>query len=127
MTLVVDPRKDTIVNNSAAFQIEPESYLEKINGGKSNGKCLLLIKPSESKETSDFTFGTSFLSNYYSIYNFERKEIHLAHSHGFVPAALAIDNNYRIPFIIVGTILALLLVLLILCLLKGAKVGEEPP
>ncbi|EAR98540.3 eukaryotic aspartyl protease (macronuclear) [Tetrahymena thermophila SB210] len=126
-SFINDPSKKTTENNSVKFTIQPSDYLEKINGGAKSGQCLLLITSADNSETKDFHFGTSFLQNYYSIYNFDKKLISMAPSHGFVPSELTLDNNYRIPFIIVGAILGFLLVILILCLLKGVKVPQEEP
>lgn len=49
----------------------------------------------------------------------------MSESKGIVPNALHIDNNYRLPFVIAGSILALALVGGLLLLLKSTKAPSD--
>lgn len=116
-----DPSLTTLDKNVVPVKLSTSSYLEEI----SSGKCLLLIKPRESDSNIDYSFGTSVMENFYTIFNLEDNSINLAISHGIVPARKSIDNNMLVPFAIVATVLALLLTGVLFFILKRVNMTEE--
>lgn len=85
----------------------------------------MLIKGNDGDANLDYVFGTSFLSNYYSVYNFDDNTILLANTHGLVPSEMNIDSNYAVPFAIVGGIVAVGGTAALLAILTKVKAPTE--
>lgn len=122
LDLVLNPVEETLNDNTAHLSIPVSSYLEKTS---TSGKCLLLIKQWETDSNLDYTLGTSFLQNFYSVYDVDNSKILLADSHGFVPTAKHIDNTLLWVFVGVGIFLALLTIGILFAIFKRTRLTEE--
>ena len=80
---------------------------------------------SNSVADLEYILGTTFLSKYYANFNLDDETITLSENKGLAASTLHIDDNYRLPFVIVGSILALALVGGLLLILKSTKAPSD--
>ncbi|EAR91180.2 transmembrane protein, putative (macronuclear) [Tetrahymena thermophila SB210] len=109
--------------NSVSIVLQPTDYINKLD----NGNYELLFKfASAPQNTGDFYFGTTLLKKYYATFNADTSTVVLRNRYDVAVGNLILNDNYRIPVIVVGLVLALLaVILLVFVILKRVEL-EEP-
>ncbi|KAL4461994.1 hypothetical protein ABPG74_000839 [Tetrahymena malaccensis] len=110
-------------NSNVVVILQPSEYINKLE----NGNYELLFKFSSAPQnTGDFYFGTTLLKKYYATFNAETSTVVLRNRYDVAVGSLNLNDNYRIPVIVVGLVFALLaVILLVFVILKRVEL-EEP-
>jgi len=87
---------------------------------------ILSSSPRAPQNTNEFYLGTSFLNVVFPTFNYDEDTITLARKFNIDSPVngVHLDDNYRLPLIIVGSVLALLSVIALLAILKKVKVDD---
>ncbi|KAL4477109.1 hypothetical protein ABPG72_008843 [Tetrahymena utriculariae] len=109
--------------NNIVIVLQPSDYINKLEGGNYE---LLFKFASAPQNTGDFYFGTTLLKKYYATFNAETSTVVLRNRYDVDVGALNLNDNYRIPIIVIGLVFALLaVILLVFVILKRVEI-EEP-
>lgn len=115
--------KGTEANSQFEAVFNPTDYIQKNN----NGDYELLFRFTQAPQNiNEFYLGTSFLNVVYPTFNYDDDTVTLAKKFNIDSPAngVHLDDNYRLPLIIVGSILALLSVVALLAILKKVKLDD---
>jgi len=87
---------------------------------------LFLVIHRAPQNTNEFYLGTSFLNIVYPTFNYNDDTVTFTKKFNIDSPAngLHLDDNYRLPIIIVGSLLALISVVALLAILKKVKLDN---